>query len=228
VTIAGVGVVVPAHDEARLLPACLAAIGTAATRARSHHDLAVDVVVVLDRCTDASADVVRGHPWARGVEVVAGNVGTARSVGCRAVLERHRPAPASTLWLATTDADSRVPPDWLLRHLQLAAAGAEVVLGTVDVDDWSGHPPHVPSGWRQAYSPGDGHRHVHGANLGIRADVYLAVGGFGAHHRDEDVALAAAAAHRRVARTAAIPVLTSSRGRGRAAGGFADHLASLA
>jgi glycosyltransferase involved in cell wall biosynthesis len=46
-----VGVVVPAHDEETLLPACLAALRDAASALR----LPVHVVVVADACTDQTA-----------------------------------------------------------------------------------------------------------------------------------------------------------------------------
>ena len=32
--------------------------------------------------------------------------------------------PLSTLWLANTDADTSVPPDWLSKQLRMADAGA--------------------------------------------------------------------------------------------------------
>lgn len=220
-------VVVPARDEEELLPACLDALAVAVTRAR-RGGVPTDVVVVLDRCVDGSAAVVRDRSWARAVEVTAGTVGWARAAGFADVIARHRHLPRRRLWLATTDADSRVPPDWLVRQVALAERGADVVLGTVEVDDWSDHPEQVETRWRAAYTPRDGHGHVHGANVGLRADAYLEVGGFANLQRDEDVALVAALAHRPVVRTGAIPVLTSARRRGRAGGGFADHLADLA
>ena len=102
-----------------------------------------------------------------------------------------------------------------------------MVLGTVDVDDWSPHPAHIQRRWRAFYRPSAGHGHVHGANVGLRADAYLDAGGFASLDRDEDVTLVALLAHRRVARTASIPVLTSARRSGRASGGFADHIAGL-
>jgi hypothetical protein len=223
-----VGVVVPARDEAQLLPGCLDALAVAAARARDECAVAVDVLVVLDSCADDSAEVVRSRPWARSVEILAGTVGRARAVGIADVVAEHRDVPADRLWLATTDADSRVPADWLVRQLELASAGADVVLGTVEVDDWSDHPPYVEQRWRAGYHPHDGHGHVHGANVGLRADAYLEAGGFATLDRDEDVALVAALAHRPVVRTGAIPVLTSARTAGRASGGFADFLAGLA
>ena len=199
------GVVVPARDEQELLPGALAALGVAASRV-ARLGTTVDLLVVADSCTDNTAEVAR----AAGVpvlEVDAGAVGLARAAGLRHLLDRLSAVPRSRLWLATTDADSQVPPHWLSRQLELATTGADLVVGTVEVDDWSAHPPYVEQRWRAGYDRRDGHGHVHGANVGARADAYL---------------------HRRVVRTGTIPVLTSARLRSRAAGGFADHLAGLA
>lgn len=226
--ITSVGVVVPARDEQEFLPGCLDALEVAATTARDELGVTVDQLVVLDRCVDGTAALVRERLNVRGLEVAADNVGTARAVGFADVIERHHGTRLDALWLATTDADTRVPADWLVAQLALAATGADLVLGTVDVDDWSAHPPHVEAVWRAGYEPRDGHRHVHGANLGLRADVYVEVGGFARLDRDEDVALVAAAAHRKVVLSGALEVVTSGRTAGRAVGGFADHLANLA
>ena len=221
-----VGVVVPAHDEQDLVGAALAALGVAAGRARSR-GVDVDLLVVADACHDATAHLARAA-GARVLEVDVRSVGRARAAGVRDVLGRCRSVPPAQVWLASTDADSRVPAHWLTGQLQLAEAGADLVLGTVEVDDWSAHPPYVESRWREGYDPRDGHRHVHGANVGVRADAYLDVGGFAALERDEDVALAAALRHRRVVRTGGLPVVTSARRAARARGGFGDHLAELA
>lgn len=220
-----VGVAVPARDEAELLPAALRALVVAADAARIR-GVRVDLLVVADSCTDATVIVARSA----GVEVLeveAGAVGPARAAGMRHLLARNRGLSLDRIWLASTDADSRVPAHWLTGQLDLAAAGADLVLGTVAVDDWADHPPYVRRAWREAYDPRDGHGHVHGANVGARADAYLEVGGFAAVERDEDVALAAALAHRQVVRTGGIPVVTSARHRSRLRGGFADHLAQL-
>ena len=221
-----VGVVVPARDEQELLPGALAALGVAAARV-TRLGTTVALLVVADSCTDGTA-AVAGAAGVPVLEVDAGAVGLARAAGLRHLLDRLSAVPRSRLWLASTDADSRVPPHWLSRQLELAAAGADLVVGTVEVDDWSAHPPYVEARWRAGYDQRDGHRHVHGANVGSRADAYLEVGGVPSLDRDEDVALVAALAHRRVVRTGTIPVLTSARLRSRAIGGFADHLAGLA
>jgi glycosyltransferase involved in cell wall biosynthesis len=221
-----VGVVVPAHDEEELLPRALTALAVATGAAR-RRGLTIEVLVVADDCRDATVEVARVH----GAEVLTvreRNVGRARAAGFAALIERRGQLRPDRLWLASTDADSRVPPHWITHQVDLADAGADLVLGTVDVDDWSGHPEHVALTWRAGYDPRDGHRHVHGANVGARADAYLSVGGFAELDCGEDVALATALRHRRVVRSGAVPVLTSGRTRPRAAGGFGDHLAALA
>jgi hypothetical protein len=77
--------------------------------------------------------------------------------------------------------------------------------------------------------PADGHRHVHGANLAVRADAYRAAGGFAPLSLGEDRTLVAAleAAGYRVKRTTRNPVTTSARCRSRARGGFGDFLRDL-
>ena len=223
-----VGVVVPARDEEELLPGALAALDVARRVVWRRHRVPVDVAVVLDGCRDRSPDVVAAHPWVVPVSGPGRGVGAARAAGSDELLRRHRHEPFDAGWLATTDADSRVPADWLSVQVALAGRGSDVVLGTVRVDDWSSHPEGVEGRWRRTYTSGDGHGHVHGANVGLRVSAYLAVGGFAAVARDEDVALAAAVAHREVTRTGVIPVVTSGRTGGRTVGGFADHLARLA
>ena len=221
-----VGVVIPAHNEEELLPEALAALRVAVGLARQA-GLTADVVVVADACTDSTAAIAR-EAGARLIEVQERCVGRARSTGFLGILQRHSQLPRDQIWLATTDADSRVPAQWLVVQLEHARAGADLVLGTVSVDDWSAHPQHVAQSWRRQYMARDGHPHVHGANVGARADAYLDVGGFASLDRDEDVALAAALRHRNVVRTGANAVLTSARQRSRISGGFADHLAQLA
>jgi glycosyltransferase involved in cell wall biosynthesis len=223
-----VGVVVPAHDEEALLPACLAALGAAAARA----PVPVSVVVVLDACTDGTLDAVRRAdpaPFDRLVPIACRSrgVGAARAAGSQYLIGTRDPAG---LWLATTDADSVVPSDWIIRQLGHARLGARAVIGTVQVADWSQHPPHVEPSYRLRYRARDGHRHVHGANMSMAATAYLAAGGFPAVRADEDVAMI-----RRLVRTcgqvvwaADLPVTTSARLDNRTDGGFAGYLAQLA
>jgi GT2 family glycosyltransferase len=220
-----IGVVVPAHDEEELLAGCLAglrdAARTVADRAR------VRVVVVADACTDGTEVLARRH-GVGVVRVAAHNVGRARAAGASVLLSR----PGVT-WVATTDADSVVPPDWLAAQLDAREAGADAWAGTVEVADWSGLPAPVRARYRAAYADraaGDRHRHVHGASLGVAAHAYRAVGGFPPFVSGEDVALVRRLdeAGLRVVRDPAHPVATSARTSARAPDGFASHLRGLA
>ncbi|MEV4619115.1 glycosyltransferase family A protein [Asanoa sp. NPDC049573] len=214
-----VAVIVPAHNEEELLPRCLGAIDVAVA-AVPH--LRVEVVVVLDACTDGTAAACR-RAGVRTVVVDAHNVGRARAAGAAYALR----SGAAGLWLATTDADSRVPDTWLARQLRHAAAGAEVVVGTVTVDDWSPWPPLLATTYRTAYDRTEGH--VHGANLAASATAYLAAGGFPPRPLAEDRAFVAAArlAGRRIVHALDLPVSTSGRRVARAPGGFSAFLARL-
>jgi glycosyltransferase involved in cell wall biosynthesis len=219
-----IAVVVPAHDEQELLPHCLTALRTAATGSAA----AVEVIVVADDCADAT-ERVAAAAGAQVVRVTAGNVGQARAAGMAYAL-RHGTAG---LWLATTDADSRVGPGWLAWQARHAARGTDVLAGTVEVRDWSPWPAAVRHAYERRYRAAfttAGHRHVHGANLGCAAPAYARLGGFAAvrHDEDRDLVLRATAAGMRVVHDAASPVLTSARRSARAPAGFAAHLASVA
>lgn len=230
-----VGVCVPAHDEQERLGPCLAALARAAVRlsgpagpgrrpggvTRSR----VEVVVVLDDCSDGTA-AVAAAAGVRTVVTAGRNVGAARAAGMRALLA-GRPAPD---WLVTTDADSEVPADWLLAHEAAAAAGHEVFVGTVTVADWSGWPVATALTHRSRYAAGgDPHPHVHGTNLGISAAAYRRIGGFAPLAVGEDRRLVedAERAGMSVLRTRTGPVLTSARPDGRAPAGFSADLVRL-
>ena len=76
---------------------------------------------------------------------------------------------------------------------------------------------------------GDTHRHVYGANLGVRADAYLDVGGFPPDGAGEDHGLwgRLRAAGYTLAQPVGVRVRTSARLHGRADGGLAGLLRSL-
>ncbi len=212
-----VAVVVPAHDEEALLPGCLAALAVAAAEV----DAPVSITVVADACSDRTADLAAAA-GARVVAVRARNVGVARATG----FARVTGGDPRGLWLATTDADSRVPPSWLSRQLALADR-VDVVAGAVDVVDWSEWPNWLPEVYAARYAREPDH--VHGANLGLSAEAYLAVRGFAALASGEDnhlVGLLRVAGYR-VAHPTDDPVLTSARRSARCAGGFGAHLGEL-
>jgi GT2 family glycosyltransferase len=225
-TIEAAGVVVPAHDEETLLPACLMAL----RRAVNAVGIPVQVLVVADTCTDQTA--VTARAWgARVLSIRARNVGAARAAGMTELLRLTAGRDPAAFWLVTTDADTVVPPGWLRRQLSYAARGWDVVLGTVEVTDWDEHPPHVPAAFDALYEFEAGpHPHVHGANLGIRASAYLTAGGFRPLRTAEDHALLAAATEAGcpVVQASDLTVQTSGRRQARAPHGFGHLLRTLA
>ena len=237
-----VAVVIPAHNEEQHLERALTAVRRAAERVESEvPDVAVKVVVVLDSCTDGSpavaAHAAAGDPRCVLLPVAFGSVGKSRQAGVRAALENaagpaQAAAPADPMrgiWLANTDADSCVPGHWLLRQLELAAGGSDVVLGTVQPDPHGMH-HELLARWHARHSSTENHPHVYGANLGVRASSYLAAGGFPGVDFDEDQALVdrLRRSGARIVATDTTRVLTSGRTAGRAPQGFAAYLLELA
>jgi GT2 family glycosyltransferase len=211
-------VVVPAHNEFDRLPACLASLKEAAQRV----PVPVSVVVVLDDCTDDSWRVV--EPPTTSLTIAAGNVGAARALG----FAHAATGAGSDTWLATTDADSAVPGNWLADQLTHHRNGAEAVVGTVRVD-WRHHSAATRRKYEQRYGRNEPHGHVHGANLGVRADAYWRVGGFRPLPRGEDVDLVdrLKLAGARMMWDRTNPVLTSDRTDFRVTGGFGDYVQDL-
>lgn len=217
-----IGVVIPAHNEAQWLPRCLASIKNAA----QHPALAwqrVKIYVVLDACTDASQDIVDAAGATR-VVTAAHNVGQARAEGAvRAIIEGAH-------WLAFTDADCEVPKDWLAAqqawHLEKQA---EVVCGTVLMDDWSMRSTRCRERYEAQYHAQDGHKHIHGANLGMSAAAYLRAGGFEPLRHGEDVTLVTrlVTLGESIAWPGAPAVLTSTRAEHRAPRGIGYFLNML-
>ena len=222
-------VLIPARNEEELLPGCLASVARACRLLPA--GVSTDVVVVSDGSTDRTmeraAAVLEGQGTVLGTE--AGSVGAARALAARAALERY-PGQVSRCWLANTDADCEVPATWLLEHLRSAQEGHAAVAGIVDVEDFSEHAPWVRERFRETYRiHADGsHPHVHGANLGVRADAYLRAGGWPPLPTAEDHDL-----WRRLQDSGAVPVsdarlwvVTSGRRVGRAPFGFAGALSA--
>ncbi|MET9533264.1 MULTISPECIES: glycosyltransferase [unclassified Streptomyces] len=227
-------VIIPAHNEAATLPATLRSLRAAAAH-RAVSGIPLVTVVAADACTDGTAAVAR-RMGARVVELARRNVGMARAAAAAEALQQLRPYEPG-LWIATTDADTVVPADWLAHQLHHAAEGWECLVGTVRLTP---HPllhPAVLAKHNARYFAGrpDGsvlwtHPHIHGANLGVTAAAYRAAGGFPPLVHSEDRALVTALQrqHRRILRTDRCPVLTSSRPDHRAPHGLGATLNVLA
>jgi glycosyltransferase involved in cell wall biosynthesis len=223
------GIVIPAHNEEACLPSCLAALQRAAT----HPALAGEPVLihfVLDDCDDGSEAIIQDwqQHGAAAVrlsysQIALRTVGAARASGAEFLLGQ------GVRWLAFTDADTQVSPEWLVQQLAL---DVDVVCGSVAVDDWSPHAGQaamLATHFSQTYNDRDGHHHIHGANLGVSADAYRKAGGFESVPCHEDVYLVAALERigARFAWSAAPRVITSARTDARARGGFGDTMLAV-
>ncbi|MDP9028495.1 MAG: hypothetical protein M3N46_13270 [Actinomycetota bacterium] len=118
-----------------------------------------------------------------------------------------------------------VPRDWLVQHVDHADLGADAVVGTV-TPEFAELTPEQIEAWTATHPAGNANSHVHGANLGIRASVNLALDGFHPQALGEDVDLVAriASPGYTVVPAANVDVMTSSRVVARAPGGYASWL----
>lgn len=119
-----ISLIVPAHNEAAFLTGCLEAARKAAERI----DAGVEIIVVLNRCTDETEAIARGH----GCVIVredARNLSKIRNAGA---------AAASGEVIVTCDADSRMHPDSLREILRRLDSGKIVGGGAmVYPERWS-------------------------------------------------------------------------------------------
>lgn len=228
-----VGVVIPVHNEEELLDAALTSLVRAFAEL-SGWGLQLRAVIVLDSCVDESARVAkhwmhqlrRRHRSLKATIVRSShhNVGLARQLGCSSLLERWADVDQARIWLATTDADSRVPQDWLRTQVLHHEAGVDAWCGRVSVVDWSNHLVETATLWQSAYEAEP--QPVHGTSLGFNAEMYCAAGGFRALHSGEDRALRRDLANigAVVYYDSSLRVQTSGRRQARAPLGFAHAL----
>ena len=244
--IGSVSVCVPAKNEMARLPQFFASLRTAVLAAMGA-GVSCEVVMALDGCTDGSQGFVEaqhlsfpcpvrhvllkelGHPHA----------GRARRAAMDAAL-RGRGFDASHAIL-TTDADSLVDREWIVATAR-ALRHTDLVAGYVEWDDETPIAALTEQEsyfdrlhrWRRRIDPvahdaADPHHKSYGASLAIRQDAYRRVGGLPELPSSEDVALCRAVrlAGLRMRQDRAVRVLTSTRRRGRATGGFSDAIVTV-
>ncbi|HEX2028768.1 MAG TPA: glycosyltransferase family 2 protein [Nitriliruptorales bacterium] len=115
-------VVVPAHDEEAVIDRLLTDL-----RSQDYRPSAYEVVVVADRCTDATARVAARH--ARVVERTGGPAGKGPALAAHLDSEPLGSDEA----LVVLDADNRVPPYLLARFADELDAGHQVLQAYLDV-----------------------------------------------------------------------------------------------
>ncbi|WP_169542302.1 glucosyl-3-phosphoglycerate synthase [Solirubrobacter soli] len=222
-------VVVPARDEEELIGACIAALAAQEGVSRGDYE----VLLVLDRCSDATAERARaaaGDMTLHIVEAAEPGVGHARRHGMDLAAERLPPHGL----IATTDADSEPAPDWLRRQLDAVATGARAIGGRIELgahdlppetirlrerDAARRHASVVTAGVRE-------HHQFSGASLAVTAATYSLVGRLEPRAALEDEGFERAL-HRHgvpIERLAAVRVTTSGRRFGRTGRGLAVDL----
>lgn len=239
--------VVPARNEEQLLPSALEAVSTSLRFAQEvlaqtappktsgcrldigpwvPRNLETRLTVIADSSTDQTASLA--SELADEVIVIdSGSAGAARAAGLLRYHTGDFAEEEDSALLMCTDADSLVPREWVLEHLRHRWAGADAIAGTVTIDDWSTRSPELRRRYEKNYAKAQGH--VHGANLGIAAPAYQAVGGFASLRVGEDQNIVDRLRNSGfcVHECLEMPVVTSARGRSRVAAGFADHLNSI-
>lgn len=216
-------VAIPARDEADSILDCLGSID----RAAGGCPLEVRVAVAADRCHDATASLARSFVSRNcAITVLEGRwrgVGAARAAAVEAA-SNDRPRA----WIANTDADCRVPTDWLAAQLALARGGADAVAGVVRLGDDA--PLHLLERFAAMYATPWSAGHVHAANMGVRLDAYRAVGGWSPSAvlgEEHDLWRRLRTKHFAAVHDPSLWVETSHRFDGRAPGGFAATMRRL-
>lgn len=243
-------VAVPAKDEADAIGACLRAIAL-------QTEMAADaIVLVVNNTTDGTADVARAllpvlplpvHVIEHEFPPELASAGAARRMAMEraaSMLEDWGADEAGVL--LTTDADGRVPPDWIAVNLHHIRRGAEAVAGrgVLDPVDAALIPPklHADDALECAYAaaldeitavvdpdpwdPWPRHAEHSGASIAVRLNAYRRAGGMQAAPLAEDRRFFAALRRidARIRHAPEIEVVVSGRTVGRAEGGMADTI----
>lgn len=245
-------IVIPAKDEATRLHASLDAVAIAIRAART---MTTGIVLVVNNTTDATAQ--RALDWALGrtgipfvlIDCAFGayeaGAGAARRLGLEVACD-HLTATGALL---TTDADTLVHADWVIRNL-VELREAELICGTVlgRVDEALALPAAISAHGSieqiyaaasialvarldpQPHDPAPAHHKASGASMAVSRRVYEAVSGMPPLSMSEDRAFAERVdAHDyRVRYSAAAIVETSYRLTGRTSGGMAGALRARA
>jgi glycosyltransferase involved in cell wall biosynthesis len=239
-------VVVPARDERERIGACLCALG----EQTGVEPGAFEVALVLDHCGDdtrsCALEAAAAYPSMPLIVLQSDRpgVGYARRLGMDHACERLLAAGRPDGLIASTDADSRVAPDWLETQLLLASEGARAIGGRIELDPGEAAllPPAVLEDRRvqarerldrirtratRLRSGTSAHHQFSGASFAVTAETYRKVGGLPIGEALEDEAMEQALEDRgiQILRTGRVHVTTSARTEGRASRGLARDLA---
>ena len=252
---AGFVVAIPVKDEEERLPACLRALARQRDRSgRPIPPALISIVVFANNCTDHSASLARslGECWSLSLRVVEASLppqtahaGNARRTAMDIAEAWLQASGQGDGVILTTDADSQVAPNWIAENLAAFQAGAEAVLGRIDLD---GEGKFLPEALHRRgeledtyerlltelswlldpleHNPWPHHATVSGASLAIARTAYCRVGRLPRVPLGEDKALIGLLSRQdaRIRYCPFVQVITSGRTNGRAPGGVADTL----
>ena len=237
-------VVMPARDEQDLIASSLRALAAQTGIEPCEYE----VLVVLDACTDATAERARevadAHPLLR-LHLLDGpglGSGHARRAGMDAACERLTGLGRPQGLIASTDADTVVAPEWLSAQLGAVERGACAIGGRIELG-----PGSLPQAVVRWHSERGRSRHqklladpdrlgaaehwqFSGASLALTAETYARVGGLEPRATLEDEGLEQILRKERIPieRLLSVRATTSSRLEGRASQGLAHDLAEAA
>lgn len=249
-------VCIPARNEAERLPRLLASLA----RQEGFSDRApLRVVVLANNCTDGTVAAIRALEGSgalagltlRVIDVALqgsqAHVGTARRMALDAGADWLDAETGPDGILLTTDADARLPADWVAANVA-ALRGSDVVGGRLVIDDDGAADPRLAelharierywAGVRRLedlldpppHDPAPRHGDHTGASLAVPVALYRAVGGLPPLPCGEDNALVGLLRARgaRLRHCPDVRVMVSSRHTGRVSGGMATEMARRA
>jgi hypothetical protein len=245
----GFVVAIPVKDEEERLLGCLRGL------AQQIPPTPVRIVVFANNCVDQSASLARkfgGGLLPLDIRVVEARLPPAAAHAGNA---RRAAMDIAEAWLMeggerdgvilTTDADSQVAPNWIAENLAAFEAGAEAVLGRIDLD---GEGKFLPEALHRRgeledtyerlltelswlvdpleHNPWPHHATISGASLGVTRMAYCRVGRLPRVPLGEDKALIGLLSREgaKIRYCPTVYVITSGRTNGRAPGGVADTL----
>ena len=252
-------IAIPALDEELRLEACVEALlKQRDARGNRLPGEAIQIAILANNCSDGTAALARDLALraasARDAPVIhvrdvafptaQAHAGQAR----RAALDwaDELAAGEPDCLLLTTDADSRVHPDWIAKTWAAFAQGADAVAGTVEFDAVEAATLVLPEARRlearysalqaelmaaldpEVHNPWPNHVWAWGASLAVTRQAYRAVGGLPLVPLAEDRAFVTLLRefYFKVRHSLDVRVSTSCRTLGRAPGGLADLIAA--
>jgi hypothetical protein len=247
-------VAIPVRNEEARIGACLDALaGQVGPDGRPLSPGSFGLVLLLNNCRDGTAREIARHAFPFPLRVISRELppshayaGAARRLAMDAAAGWLLASARTRGAILTTDADTRVAPDWIQRHRAGFARGLDGVAGCF-VGDPVEHAllpqplrrrARLEAGYArllneirarldpEPHDPWPCHGMAAGASLGVTLAAYQAIGGLPLRAVGEDRALVAELLRRdaRVRHDPAIRVTTSCRLVGRAAGGMAETL----